>query len=130
VLAALPERSQKAFEAWLDALPEAERQAIRLVMIADKIQDRAQSERFLRAWVYEAQASGLVQLVKFTQTLQHWWVEFLNYFNEGFTSGVVEGLNNAIRGTIRRAYGYHVFEHFRLHVMVEHGALTHPLPLI
>ena len=227
VIAILPERSQKAFEAWLDALSEAERQAIRLVAmdmwgpyrgvvrsklshaeivadrfhvmkqlndalgkirrhlqasnpasyellkgirwilvrrradlkpeeeaklqaaldafpqlrtayllkerfvaIADKIQDRAQAERFLRAWVYEAQASGLVQLIKFTQTLQHWWEEFLNYFNEGFTSAVVEGLNNAIRGTIRRAYGYHRFEHFRLHILVEHGNLPTPYPLI
>ncbi len=227
VIAILPERSQKAFEAWLDALSEAERQAIRLVAmdmwgpyrgvvrsklshveivadrfhvmkqlndalgkirrhlqasnpasyellkgirwilvrrradlkpeeeaklqaaldafpqlrtayllkerfvaIADKIQDRAQAERFLRAWVYEAQASGLVLLVKFTQTLQHWWEEFLNYFNEGFTSAVVEGLNNAIRGTIRRAYGYHRFEHFRLHILVEHGNLPTPYPLI
>ena len=227
VLAVLPERSQKAFEAWLDGLSEAERQAIRLVAmdmwgpyrgvvrsklphtqivadrfhvtkqlnealgkirrrlqasdpasyellkgirwilvrrraelkpeeeaklqtaldafpelrtayllkerfvaIADKIQDRSQAERFLQAWVYEVQASGLVQLVKFTQTLQHWWEEFLNYFNEGFTSAVVEGLNNAIRGTIRRAYGYHVFEHFRLHVLVEHGSLSTPIPQI
>lgn len=228
VLAILPERSQKAFEAWLDALTEAERQAIRLVAmdmwgpyrgvvrsklphaqivadrfhvmkqlnealakirrrlqskadpatyellkgirwilvrrraelkpeeeaklqaaldafpelrtayllkerfvtIADKIHDRVQAERFLLAWMYEAQASGLVQLVKFTQTLQHWWEEFLNYFNEGFTSAVVEGLNNAIRGVIRRAYGYHVFENFRLRVMVEHGNLPHPLPQI
>jgi transposase len=54
----------------------------------------------------------------------------LNYFNEGFTSAVVEGLNNAIRGVIRRAYGYHVFEHFRLHVLVEHGNLPAPLPQI
>jgi len=98
--------------------------------IADKIHDRQQAERFLRAWVYGAQASGLPQLVKFTKTLQNWWEEFLNYFNEGFTSGVVEGLNNAIRGTIRRAFGYHVFENFRLHVMVEHGKLRTPLPLI
>jgi transposase len=80
--------------------------------------------------VYEAQASGLAQLVKFTQTLSNWWCEFLNYFNEGFTSAVVEGLNNAIRGTIRRAYGYLVFENFRLHVMVEHGNLPQPLPQI
>jgi len=48
----------------------------------------------------------------------------------GFTSGVVEGLNNAIRGTIRRAYGYHVFENFRLQIMVEHGDLPTPLPQI
>jgi len=89
--------------------------------IADSIQDRQRAERFLRTWVYEAQASGLPQLVKFTQTLQHWWEEFLNYFNEGLTSGVVEGLNNAIRATIRRAFGYHVFEHFRLQVIIITG---------
>ena len=98
--------------------------------IADRIQDRQRAERFLRTWVYEAQASGLPQLVKFTQTLQHWWEEFLNYFNEGLTSGVVEGLNNAIRATIRRAFGYHVFEHFRLQVMTEHGNLALHLPPI
>ena len=98
--------------------------------IADKIHDRHRAEQFLRAWIYEAHASGLPQLIKFTKTLHNWWHEFLNYFNEGFTSGVVEGLNNAIRGTIRRAFGYHVFENFRLHVMVEHGKLSLPLPLI
>ncbi len=102
----------------------------RFVTIANKIQDRKQAERFLRAWIYEAQASGLSQLVKFTHTLQNWWEEFLNYFNEGFTSAVVEGLNNAIRGTIRRAFGFLVFEHFRLHVLVEHGNLPYPLPQI
>jgi transposase len=98
--------------------------------IADKIHNRQRAEQFLRVWVYEAQASGLPQLLKFTQTLKNWWEEFLNYFNEGVTSGVVEGLNNAIRGTIRRAFGYHVFENFRLHVMVEHGKLAAPSPPI
>jgi transposase len=102
----------------------------RFAAIANRIHDRSQAERFLRVWVYEAQASGIAQLVKFTQTLLNWWEEFLNYFNEGFTSAVVEGLNNAIRGTIRRAFGYHIFEHFRLHVLVEHGNLPHPLPQI
>ena len=69
-------------------------------------------------------------LVKFSHTLENWWDELLNYFNEGFTSAVVEGLNNAIRGTIRRAYGYHLFENFRLHVMVEFGNLPPFPPLI
>jgi transposase len=127
-----PEEEAK-LQAALDAFPELRTAYLlkeRFAAIADRIQDRSQAERFLRAWVYEAQASGLVQLVKFTQTLQHWWEEFLNYFNEGFTSAVVEGLNNAIRGVIRRAYGYHVFEHFRLHVLVEHGNLPAPLPQI
>jgi transposase len=126
-----PEEEAK-LQAALDAFPELRTAYLlkeRFVTIANKIDNRSQAELFLRAWVYEAQASGIAQLVKFTYTLLRWWDEFLNYFNEGFTSGVVEGLNNAIRGTIRRAYGYHVFEHFRLHVLVEHGDLPHPLPL-
>jgi transposase len=98
--------------------------------IADKIQNRPQAERFLRAWLYEAQASALPQLLKFTKTLQNWWDEFLNYFNQGVTSAVVEGLNNAIRAIIRRAFGYPVFETFRLHVIVQHGMLNTPLPPI
>ena len=127
-----PEEEAK-LQVALDAFPELRTAYLlkeRFVTIADKIKNRSQAELFLRAWLYEAQASGITQLVKFTQTLLHWWNQFLNYFNEGFTSSVVEGLNNAIRGTIRRAFGYHVFEHFRLHALVEHGNLPHPLPLI
>ena len=120
-----PEEEAK-LQAVLNAFPELRSAYLlkeKFVMIADRINNRPQAERFLRAWIYEAQATGIPQLVKFTHTLKNWWNEFLNYFNEGFTSAVVEGLNNAIRGTIRRAYGYHVFENFRLHVMVEHGNL-------
>ena len=57
-------------------------------------------------------------------------MRFLSYSNEGFTSDVVEGLNNVIRGAIRRAYGYIVFENFRLHVMVEYSNLPQPFPQI
>ncbi len=98
--------------------------------ISDKIRDRRQAERFLKAWIWEAQASGIPHLLKFAKTLQHWWKEFLNYFDEGITSGLVEGLNNAIRAIIRRAFGYHVFHNFRLHVLVELGKLPLPTPLI
>jgi transposase len=117
-------------QAALNAFPELRRPYLlkeKFATIANRIHNRPQAERFLKAWIYEAQATGLSQLVKFSQTLENWWDEFLNYFNEGFTSAVVEGLNNAIRGTIRRAYGYHLFENFRLHVMVEFGNLP-PFP--
>jgi transposase len=91
--------------------------------ICEKIQDRERAERFLAAWVWQADASGITQLRKFANTLRNWWSEFLNYFHDRVTSGIVEGLNNGIRYIIRRACGYHVFEHFRLQVLVEHGGL-------
>jgi transposase len=95
-------------------------------LIADKIHDRRRAERFLRAWIWEAQATEMAQLVKYAKTLRHWWEEFLNYFDAGITSGTVEGLNNAIRAIIRRAFGYHVFENFRLQVLAEQGKISLP----
>ena len=125
--AELKPEEEARLQATLAAFPELRRAyglKEQFRTLADKIQDRPRAERFLRAWLYEAEASGLPHLVKFAKTLRHWWDEFLNYFNEGFSSGVVEGLNNAIRAIIRRAFGYHVFEHFRLQVLVEQGQLT------
>lgn len=99
--------------------------------ICEKLRNRERARRFLQAWLWRAEASGLSQLRKFAQTLRHWWDEFLNYFDERVTSGVVEGLNRAIRAIIRRACGYQIFEHFRLQVLVEHGGLgTSSPPLI
>ena len=70
-----PEEEAK-LRAALDAFPNYARAYLlkeRFVAIADKIKTAHMAERFLRAWVYELQSSGLVQLVKFTETLQHWW---------------------------------------------------------
>ncbi len=89
--------------------------------ICDKIRDRRQAERFLRAWVWRAIASGSRYLKRFVKTLCNWWLEFLNYFEDHVTQGFVEGINRAIRGIINRAFGFHKFEHFRLQVLVECG---------
>ena len=96
--------------------------------ICEKLRSRDLARRFLQAWLWRAEASGLSQLRKFAQTLRNWWDEFLNYFDERVTSGVVEGLNRAIRAIIRRACGYQIFEHFRLQVLVEHGGFDTPSP--
>jgi len=92
--------------------------------ICEKITDPEQAARFLTAWIWHAEASGISPLCKFANTLRNWWAEFLHYFHDRVTSGIVEGLNNAIRYVIRRACGYHVLEHFRLQVLVEHGGLN------
>ncbi len=90
-------------------------------MICNKIKDKKQAERFLRAWCYKAEATGNRYLRKFVKTLRNWWKEFLNYFDEGITQGFVEGTNRAIRGIINRAFGFRDFANFRWQVLVELG---------
>ncbi|MCP4527548.1 MAG: ISL3 family transposase [Aestuariibacter sp.] len=89
--------------------------------LCDKIKDRDRAKRFLKAWLWRAEISTSRYLKRFAKTLRNWWHEFLNYFVGGVTQGFVEGSNRAIRGIINRAYGFHKFEHFRLHVLVECG---------
>jgi transposase len=89
--------------------------------ICDKINNKAQAERFLRAWIWKARVTGSRYLIRFTNTLRNWWHEFLNYFDDRVTQGFVEGINRAIRGIINRAFGFRDFDNFRLQVLVEHG---------
>ncbi len=89
--------------------------------ICDKVQNREQATRFLQAWICKVQATGDLRLLKFVNTLRNWWDEFLNYFINGVTQGFVEGINNAIRATIRRAFGFRNFNIFRLQVLAQYG---------
>ena len=91
------------------------------ITICDKMRDRAQAKRFLRAWTRKAVATGCRYLIRFVKTLQNWWHEFLNYFIDRVTQGFVEGINRAIRGIINRAFGFRCFDNFRLQVLVECG---------
>ena len=93
----------------------------RFRIICNKITNREQAERFLKVWLWEAEGSGSPYLKRFAKALRNWWNEFLNYFNEGITQGFVEGINRAIRGIMNRAFGFHIFENFRLQVLVECG---------
>jgi transposase len=114
------EKLQVIFEA------SAELRAIYLLKeefrtLCDKITNRAQAARFLRAWTWKARATGSRYLERFVNTLANWWHEFLNYFDDRITQGFVEGINRAIRGIINRAFGFRDFGNFRLQVLVEHG---------
>jgi len=89
--------------------------------ICDRIQCREQATRFLRAWIWKVQQTGDKRLLQFVKTLENWWDEFLNYFLDRVTQGFVEGINNAIRSTIRRAFGFRNFDIFRLQVLAQYG---------
>jgi transposase len=95
--------------------------------ICEKVDDRAQAERFLQVWLYKAEATQDRFLLKFVGTLRNWWSEILNYFDDRVTNGFVEGINRAIRGVINQAYGYRNFENFRLQILAQHG-FSVPLP--
>jgi transposase len=90
-------------------------------LICDKVQSREQAIRFLRAWIWKIEATGDKRLLKFVNTLRNWWDEFLNYFIARVTQGFVEGINNAIRATIRRAFGFRNFDNFRLQILAQYG---------
>lgn len=90
-------------------------------LICDKARDRQQAARFLRAWICKVRFTDNARLLTFVNTLLNWWDEFLNYFVARVTQGFVEGINNAIRTLIRRAYGFRNFKLFRLHVLAQHG---------
>lgn len=93
----------------------------------EKIKCREKAARFLNAWCLKAERTGDKFLAKFIKTFQNWRDEILNYFIEGITNGFVEGTNNALRATIRMAYGYRNFDNFKLRILAEFG-IFHSIP--
>ena len=82
------------------------------------LSDRPSAERTLNEWLTRVQASGLKALQAFTKTIGNWRERILNYFDGRHSNGFAEGVNLKIKLLNRRAFGYHNFESFRLHVLV------------
>jgi len=90
--------------------------------IFEKVKCREKAARFLDAWMLKVKRTGDKYLTKFLTTLRNWRDQILNYFIERITNGFVEGVNNALRMTIRIAFGYRNFGNFKLRVLAEFGA--------
>ena len=82
------------------------------------LSDRPTAERTLNEWLTKVQASGLKALQAFTKTIGNWRERILNYFDGRHSNGFAEGINLKIKLLNRRAFGYHNFASFRLHVLV------------
>ena len=82
------------------------------------LHDRSAAERTLNEWLSKVQASGLKALQAFTKTIGNWREQILNYFDGRHSNGFAEGVNLKIKLLNRRAFGYHNFASFRLHVLV------------
>lgn len=57
----------------------------------------------------------------FIKILHNWKDKVLNFFHQRITNARVEGINNAIRGIIRRSFGFGDFENLKRRILIELG---------
>jgi transposase len=77
---------------------------LRFKEIFDTASDRQTAARCLRE-LREQMAESELDFSSFWKTYDNWKTEILNYFDDGHTSAVVEGINNKARVIIKRSYG-------------------------
>lgn len=87
----------------------------------DTFTSRSDADIWLTYWIDQAKALNNTYLNTFVSTLTNWREKILNFFVDGVSNGMVEGLNNILKLILRRAFGYANFNHFRLRVLAECG---------
>ncbi|MCK8825512.1 ISL3 family transposase [Fuchsiella alkaliacetigena] len=61
----------------------------------------------------------IVELESFSNTLNNWLEEILNYYDYQISNGLIEGNNHKIKNIKRRGYGYRNQDNFNLRVKLE-----------
>ena len=84
--------------------------------------------KFLDQWCKEVMRSRIDPLKKFAKTVHNHRELLLNYFRakKEFSSGIVEGLNNKAKVTMRKAYGFRTFKMTELALYHVLGKLPEP----
>jgi len=84
--------------------------------------------KFLDQWCMGVMRSRLDPLKKFARTVRNHRELLLNYFRarKAFSSGIIEGLNNKAKVTMRKAYGYRTFKMAELSLYHVLGKLPEP----
>ncbi len=84
--------------------------------------------KFLDQWCTKAMRSRIDPLKQFVKTVRNHRELLLNYFRaqKAFSSGIVEGLNNKAKVTMRKAYGYRTFKAVELSLYHVLGKLPEP----
>jgi transposase len=77
---------------------------LRFKEIFDTAPDRETAARWLRK-LREEMAESVLDFSSFWVAYENWKTEILNYFDNGYTSAAVEGVNNKARVIIKRSYG-------------------------
>jgi transposase len=84
--------------------------------------------KFLDQWCTKALRSRIAPVKKFVRTVRKHRELLLNYFRarKEFSSGIIEGLNNKAKVTMRKAYGYRTFKIAELSLYHVLGKLPEP----
>ena len=84
--------------------------------------------KFLDCWCTKVMRSRLEPLKKIAKTLRKHRTLILNWFiaKKQFSSGIVEGLNNKVKLTIRKSYGFRSFRCTELALYHSLGKLPEP----
>jgi transposase len=84
--------------------------------------------RFLDFWCSQTMRSRIEPMKKIACTLRSHRALILNYFKakKAFSSGVVEGLNNKAKVTMRKSYGFRTFRILELALYHSLGKLPEP----
>ncbi|SIO58671.1 Transposase [Singulisphaera sp. GP187] len=88
----------------------------------------AWAEKFLKEWCTRTMRSKIEPMKKMARTLRSHEGLILNWFRAKGTmsSGVVEGLNNKVKLTMRKSYGFRTSEAIELALFHTLGALPEP----
>ena len=84
--------------------------------------------KFLDQWTSQVMRSRIEPMKKFARTMRAHRELLLNYFRarKEFSSGVIEGLNNKAKVTMRKAYGFRTFRMTELALYHVLGKLPEP----
>ncbi len=84
--------------------------------------------KFLDEWCRQVMRSRIEPMKKFVRTLRNHRELLLNYFRarKAFSSGVIEGLNNKAKVTMRKSYGFRTFRIAELALYHTLGKLPEP----
>ncbi len=88
----------------------------------------AWAAKFLDAWCVRAMRSKIDPVKKFARTVRRHRELLLNYFRarKQFSSGIIEGLNNKAKVTLRKSYGFRTFRVAELSLYHVLGDLPEP----
>ena len=84
--------------------------------------------KFLDQWCIQVMRSRIEPMKKFARTVRVHHELLLNYFRarKAFSSGVIEGLNNKAKVTMRKAYGFRTFRITEISLYHALGKLPEP----